>query len=86
MALDKYQVTEEQMINALREGIKATLINPEEECKEDATVIVEMLRDYKERHPDAEIFIETKYGILTQTFSNCDICSSNGENIVFVWK
>ena len=86
MDSNEYKVTEEQMLNALREGIKATLVNPEEECKENATVIVEMLRDYKGSHPDAEIYVETKYGILTQTFSNCDICSSNGKNIVFVWK
>lgn len=86
MALDKYQVTEEQMLNALREGIKATIARPDDESKTDTSELIELLREYKDSHPYAIIYIETKYGIMTQKLSECEICSSNGTDIVFVWN
>ena len=78
--------TEEQMLNALREGIKATIARPEEACKDDTSELVELLRNYKANHPDAEIYVETKYGIMSQKLSECEIYSPNGQNIMLIWK
>lgn len=86
MDSNEYKVTEEQMLNALREGIKATIARSDDESQTDTSELIELLRDYKDSHPDAEMYIETKYGIMTQTLSKCEICSSNGTDIVFVWR
>lgn len=85
MDLDKYQVTEEQMLNALRQGIKETLTLPKE-YEDEVSKVVEVLRDYKKTNTDAEIYIETKYGTISQKLSECEIYSPNGQNIVFIWK
>lgn len=86
MDSNEYKVTEEQMLNALREGIKATIARPDDESQTNTSELIELLREYKDNHPDAEMYIETKYGIMTQTLSKCEIYSSNVTDIVFVWK
>ena len=86
MDSNEYKVTEEQMLNAMREGIKATIARLDGESQTDTSELIELLRDYKENHPDAEMYVETKYGIMTQEFSKCEVCSSNGTDIVFVWR
>ena len=85
MDSNEYKVTEEQMLNALKIGIKETLKIPKGQ-KGEADNLVSTLRDYKAINPEAEIFLQTKYGTMSQQLAKCDIYSSNGRDIVFIWK
>lgn len=85
MDSNEYKVTEEQMLNALKIGIKETLKIPKGQ-KGEADNLVSTLRDYKALNPEAVIFLQTKYGTMSQQLAKCDIYSPNGENITFIFK
>lgn len=82
---ERYNVTEEQMLNALRRAIEETF-KIQKGQEDEANHIVSSIRDYISLNPDAEIYLQTKYGTISQKLSKCEVYSPNGQNIMFIWK
>lgn len=85
MDSNEYKVTEEQMLNALKRGIRETF-KIQKGNEGEADNIISVMKDYFILNPEAEIYLQTKYGVISQKLSKCEVYSPNGQNIMFIWK
>lgn len=76
---ERYSVAEEQMLNALRRAIEETF-EIQKWQEDEAEHIISTIRDYISLNPDTEIYLQTKYGTISQKLSY----NPNGQNIMFI--